>query len=114
MTLPNRCFKRLISLLGLSAMAIISNAYAFQSDDASPLSPTAPVSQVLYQSAFDGYFAFQNEALAPWRDLNELVKGGGHTGHGDQSMQGMQPEQKKTEPENIPNDPNPHQQHQMK
>lgn len=114
MSRPSIRFKSLTPVLGFCALAIISNAYASQLDDDSPLSPTAITPEIRYRSAFDDYAVFQNEEIASWRDLNEQVKGGGHSGHGGHSMQGMQPEKMKMQPENSIDGANPHQHHEMK
>ncbi len=56
-----------------------------------PVDAKASATTPAYDSAFDGYRPFQDEKLAPWREVNDEVGrvggqigifGGGHAGHG--------------------------------
>lgn len=56
-----------------------------------PADASASASEPAYRSAFEGYRPFQDEKLAPWREVNDEVGrvggqigifGGGHAGHG--------------------------------
>jgi hypothetical protein len=43
--------------------------------------PAAPVPQVTYRSAFEGYVSYREQSLAPWREVNDAVGSvGGHVG----------------------------------
>jgi hypothetical protein len=43
--------------------------------------PAAPVPQVSYRSAFDGYVPYREQPLASWREVNDEVgRVGGHVG----------------------------------
>jgi len=44
--------------------------------------PAAKAPALEYRSAFEGYQAFTDDKLVPWRDANDAVKeGGDHGGH---------------------------------
>jgi len=46
-----------------------------------PDDPKAAVPPIEHRSAFEGYQAFREEGVAPWRDVNDAVgRVGGHTG----------------------------------
>jgi hypothetical protein len=56
-----------------------------------PADPQATVPAPTYQSAFTGYQRLRDDALAPWREINDEVArigghmgmfGGAHAGHG--------------------------------
>ncbi len=67
---------------------------------AAPTDPAAPVPPVRYESAFAGYAPFRDQAVAPWRELNEeaarigghigIMRGGGHGA--DQPASGKPPD----------------------
>lgn len=47
-----------------------------------PADPASPVLQVKYESAFADYQSFQDQQLAPWKDVHtEVAESSGATGH---------------------------------
>ena len=55
------------------AMAIAGAAGAQDAQRPDPKDPKAPIPAVPYRSAFDGYRAYAEPFLAPWREVNERV-----------------------------------------
>lgn len=56
-------------------------AWAQQSVLAGPADPQAKVPAPAYVSAFAGYQPLRDDALAPWREINdEVARAGGHLG----------------------------------
>lgn len=69
------------SFIALAALAA-GAAAAQEAPQQDPTDPRAAAPAVEYRSAFSGYRAFSDEKIAPWRESNEAVKGGGgHQGH---------------------------------
>jgi long-subunit fatty acid transport protein len=66
-----------------------------------------------YESAFAAYKIYQEEKTAKWRDVNELVKGGGHTGHGMEGMAHDPAPAKAEQSTEVPMDQHPHDHHHM-
>ena len=86
------------TILALAALA--AGAAAAQGGRPDPASPQSEAQPVGYRSAFEGYRAFAEEEVAPWRESNEVVKGGadGHAGHGDKPPAGEKPPAKAPAP----------------
>jgi hypothetical protein len=55
------------------------------------VAPVADASALEYRSAFDGYRAFTEDKVMPWREANETVKDAG-----DHASHGVKPEAKPT------------------
>jgi hypothetical protein len=69
----------LAAMIGVCSL----DALAQQQTSADPkvTDPAAHVPQVTYRSAFDNYVPYREQAIAPWREVNEEVaRVGGHTG----------------------------------
>jgi len=46
-----------------------------------PEDPSAPAPPAAHSSAFDGYRAYRDEPVAPWREVNDTAReAGGHVG----------------------------------
>lgn len=45
------------------------------------MNPEATAPKAVYQSAFDGYQAWDDAPMNGWREAHEDVMGGGHAGH---------------------------------
>ncbi len=61
--------------------AIALDAFAQHAAAPSPTDAAARVPQATYRSAFEGYVPYREQALAPWREVNDEVgRIGGHAG----------------------------------
>lgn len=84
---------RLAVLCCACATLYLQPAIAQQQARANPADLRTEIQSPRYQSAFDGYQAFRDEKLAPWREVNDAVGrvggqagifgGAGHAGHSD-------------------------------
>ncbi|MGH8635567.1 MAG: hypothetical protein ACREUX_20820 [Burkholderiales bacterium] len=64
----------------LGALALDAAAQQ-QSAATHPGDPAARVPQTSYRSAFEGYVPYREQALVPWREINdEVARIGGHAG----------------------------------
>lgn len=71
--------KRLLFLL---SAAIAGTGCAQPAAGPDPTTSAAKAAALEYRSAFEGYRAFTDDKLVPWRDANETVKNGAdHGGH---------------------------------
>ena len=69
---------RLLFLLS----AAIAAGCAQRAADPEPAMATGKEPALEYRSAFEGYQAFTDDTLVPWRDANETVtEGAEHRGH---------------------------------
>ena len=65
------------------ALAIAIPVAALAQPKVDAADPKTQVPAVRYESAFAGYRSFKDEKPAPWKQVNEEVKGmGGHAAHG--------------------------------
>jgi hypothetical protein len=72
--------KRLLLLL---PAAIAGAGCAQSAARPDPAVPAVKAPALEYRSAFEGYQAFADDKIRPWRDANETVTGGAdHAGHG--------------------------------
>lgn len=79
----------LYGFLALAALPALSQSPAVTPD---PAEKDAGVPAVKYESAFEGYVSYREQALAPWREINDEVgrigghvgmfRGAGHAAHG--------------------------------
>lgn len=69
--------KQYVLFAALAAIAAVARAAPPQKQTAADAADEAPP---LYESAFAGYRRYEEEEIAPWRELNEEVArlGGGH------------------------------------
>jgi hypothetical protein len=71
---------RLVALAALLPAAVLAQQPAQPAD---PADPKAAVPAMRYQSAVAGYRSFKQDKPAPWKQVNEDVKGAaGHATHG--------------------------------
>jgi hypothetical protein len=64
------------------ALAIAFPIAALAQPSPNPADPKAAAAPLRYESAFAGYRAFQEQSPAPWKQVNEEVKGvSGHAVH---------------------------------
>ena len=65
------------------ALAIALPVAAHAQSRTDPADPKTAAAPLEYESAFAGYRPFRDAKPAPWRQVNEEVKGaGGHAAHG--------------------------------
>lgn len=73
-----------------------------------PADPSVPVSAARYESAFEGYQAFQDQKPAPWKEINEeMGRLGGHAGHMDSGANPHAAHQRPTFPQSPEGDSKP-------
>ena len=83
----------------LVAAAALLPATALAQKPSDPADTKAAAPGLRYESAFTGYRSFKQERPAPWRQVNEEVKGaGGHAAHGAPKAEA---------PGQVPSDPEP-------
>ncbi|MDP1605867.1 MAG: copper-binding protein [Rhodocyclaceae bacterium] len=84
---PPLFIARHLALLLASIPALTLAQHARRPD---PADPASPVLAVKYESAFANYQSFQDQKLAPWKDVHteamRMSEAAGHTGHGDGAM----------------------------
>jgi hypothetical protein len=70
------------ALIAIAVCAVLAPLAAAQRQpQPSPTDPAVRVPPVNYESAFPGYISYREQAVAPWRDVNdEVARIGGHTG----------------------------------
>lgn len=70
------------------------------------MDPQAAAPKALYQSAFDGYQAWDDAPMKGWREAHDDVMGSGHAGHAQPAAKGA--------PSAATGKPDPHEGHSMK
>lgn len=69
--------------LRLIALAFALPVAALAQSKPDPMDPKSASSPLRYESAFAGYRSLKQDKPAPWKEVNEAVKGA--TGHGEHS-----------------------------
>jgi hypothetical protein len=72
--------KPTIALTLLVGVLLHSPTYAEEAT-VPAMNPEATAPKATYQSAFDGYQAWDDAPMKGWREAHEDVMGGGHAGH---------------------------------